>query len=386
MGQRGGVAVAAGSMLGAGAVVVFPAAVAETGWWSLVSLVMTAVVAALTAVSFATLQAHSPSNGMYSQVKGCLGEVPGRLAAVSGLAGRVVAGAAVAGAAGMLVLPGQPLVAAVALIVLAAAWIFADTRVPVALCVVVMITLLLFVVVGLGISPEAPAVIRSGGVGSDDLTGLLSAAGLLLVGFVGFERVRESSRAGLGVITAVAVVYLLVGFVALRHLGGPRLALSPTPLHDALVAADAGALAPILTAGLVVGAVLALRGLLDGACSIARDMADSGELPQVVGHHRLVLVGAATAATALVLTPASALGLASCLLLGSFAFVNSAARSLSKAQRSTWVCTGCCGLALCVVVAVNISVTALAGAVGVLLVGAGLCAWVARRARSVTAG
>ncbi|MGQ0842050.1 hypothetical protein [Actinokineospora sp.] len=379
--------------LAAGALLTFSLAAAEAGWWSLAAVVLAGLVALLTACSLADLAAQSGPGGGYPHVRNRLGAVPGRLAGVLELGGRLVAGTAVAGAAGAYLLPGQPIVAAVGLVVVARAVAVGGFRPSRAVArvtaAVVIVTLGVFVAVAFAIEPAGQvAAVEPGAPGSDDPTGLLAAAGLLFFGFLGFERVAASGarlRTGLVTVVAVAAGALLVGFAALRQLGGPRLAYSPTPLRDALAAADGAALDPLLTAGLVVGALVALHSLLDGADDLVRDMAATGDLPARFADHRTLLTGALSAGAAVLLSPAFATALAAALMLGAFAFVNSAARTLCRAERSTWVRTGCCGLALCVLVGVNISIPALIGTAAVLAVGAGLCT-VSARARAATVG
>ena len=68
----------------------------------------------------------------------------------------------------------------------------------------------------------------------------------------------------LSVLCLVTSGYLAVAGAALHQLGGPRLAASTAPLRDALAAADASALAPLLTAGVAVASLFALLDVLAG--------------------------------------------------------------------------------------------------------------------------
>jgi APA family basic amino acid/polyamine antiporter len=372
-------------MLGAGALVAFTPAVAEAGWWAFAGLALATVVASMTAVSFADLNADSGSVGAYRHVRGILGVMPGRLAGVLELAGRVVAITAVAGMVGRYVTPTGSTAAVIIVLAVCAArvsGIQVSTAATRALAIVAIVTFVVVVTVGVAIAPVGQAALTSSGVpGSNDATGILAAAGVLFFGFLGVDQaVGRGVRTSVLSVGIVSVGLLLIGFVAMRQLGGPRLALSPTPLRDTLAAADGAILDPLLTAGLLVGAVIAIYSLVGGAMSVIGDMADTGDLPAVAVVYRPVFVGAAAAGLALFVSPTSAVGPGACLMLGSYAFVNSAARSLCREQRSSWVRTGCCGLALSVIVAVNISVVALVVAVGVLIVGTLLCTLSARSA------
>ncbi|MCG8916853.1 hypothetical protein L6E12_13735 [Actinokineospora sp. PR83] len=374
----------AGAVVTAALVAVGPAA-AVAGWWSLAALGLAGVVSVLTAVSHADLLAQSPTGDRHAHVRERLGPVPARLSGLLSVVGRVVAAAAVTGAAGTYLWPARPAYAAVALLVAVTALVVAPPAVPPAVTraawAVVLLTVVGFVVVGLAIAPADAAVPAAPGTpGTDDPTGVLSAAGLLTLGFLGLER-TGTARTAVPVVLASLLVSLGVAVVVLRQLGGPRVALSPTPLRDALVAADGAGLDPLLTLGLALGAVLAVRALLDGALGAARDLAAHGELPGEARHHALAVAVLAVGA-AVAVAPALLAEVAACLLLGHAAFVNSSARSLPRHDRSSWVRTGCCGLVLSVVIGVNISIPALATAAGVLLLGGGAL-W-AHRTRAVT--
>ncbi|MFC7613747.1 hypothetical protein ACFQV2_09345 [Actinokineospora soli] len=186
---------------------------------------------------------------------------------------------------------------------------------------------------------------------------------MLFLGFAGVERL-SGARAGrvLAVIGGAAVALAVVVFAVLHQLGGPRAAVSPAPLRDALAAADGTALRPLLVLGLAALAVLAVRPLLADAVRVA------GEMPELPGRVAVPVVAAA-GAVALLLPPAFAVALAATLLLAYYAMVNFAARTLGRGERTSWVRTGCCGLALCVVLSVNVSVPALLVGTGVLAVG-----------------
>ncbi|MBM7772655.1 APA family basic amino acid/polyamine antiporter [Actinokineospora baliensis] len=397
MGQARGTAwarvpAASAVALGAGALLTSGPAAAAAGWWSVAGLALAGLVALLTAVSLADLAAQSCLTGVSAHVRTRLGVLPGRLAGVLDVGGRVVGAAAVAGAAGAYLWPAQPKAAAIGVLVgvagLAVGRVYFAGPSRWVIVGVTMVTVAVFVTTGLAIEPVRQAVDAAAGTpGVDDPTGILAAAGVFFFGFLGVER-ATGPRARVGLITVLLVTgaYLLVFVAAIRQLGGPRLALSPTPLRDALAAADGAAIDPMLTLGLAVGALLAVRSLLAGAAAGLADLTEAGELPAAATTHRHLITAVAAAAVALMVDPTTALAIAATLLLGSAAFVNSAARTLCRDQRSSWVPTGCCGLALSVVVGVNISTGSLLAALVVLGVGTGLCTLRVRRARSDTAG
>ncbi|PPK69211.1 APA family basic amino acid/polyamine antiporter [Actinokineospora auranticolor] len=379
---------AGAAALGAGALVTSGPAAAAAGWWSLAALALAGLVALLTAVSLADLAAQSSPAAVSAHVRTRLGGLHGRMAGVLEVGGRVVAAGAVAGVAGAYAWPARPAVAAVALVAVVTALWVAEFAVPrgvrLAAIAVIIVTTALFVTTGLAIQPVGAAVaVEPGITGSDDPTGILTATGVLFFGFLNVDRVGGArARVSAYAILLVGLAYLFVSWVALRQLGGPRLAVSPTPLRDALAAADGAPLDPVLTLGVLVGAAVGLRALLGRAAEEVADLAGAGELPARFAEHRYLVAAVPAAAVAVLVTPADAVAVAATLVLGAAAFINSAARTLCRDDRSTWVRTGCCGLGLSVVVGVNISIASLAAAVAVLGVGTGLCALCARRPRT----
>ncbi|HWM07442.1 MAG TPA: hypothetical protein VNP92_34345, partial [Actinophytocola sp.] len=106
-----------------------------------------------------------------------------------------------------------------------------------------------------------------------------------------------------------------------RQLGAPRLAVSPVPLRDALAAADAVALEPLLLVGVAVGCGFALLGVLRGL--------------GVAGVPRVRLLGVAAALTCVgcvFVPPAAGLGVAAVLLLGDAGFRFVAVRHRRRGQ------------------------------------------------------
>jgi len=117
----------------------------------------------------------------------------------------------------------------------------------------------------------------------------------------------------LGVVAVFAVVLvgcLAVGAAVLRQLGAPRLALSPAPLVDALAAADAAALEPLVLGGVAIATGFVLLGILRGVA------ASGGAVPAV---RVAVAAGAVVAVGAVVVEPTVALAAAAVLLLGDVA-------------------------------------------------------------------
>jgi basic amino acid/polyamine antiporter, APA family len=273
---------ACAATLGAGVLVGIAPAASVAGAWLLAGMVLAAAVAAVVSTV---------------DVKPRLG----RAGTGIGLAGRLAGATAVAGAFGVYVVPDSPALGAAALVVVVAAARLAGVRVPPWLpavgAIVVVGVLAAVVLACLAIEPAGQVVAPPPDApGADDPIGILAAAVVCYPAFLGAGR----DRVAVGV---VLVVGLVVAVAALRQLGGPRLALSPAPLRDALAAADGAAITPLLAVGVTVATALVLHALLDGL---------SADLP---GRPALATAAAAVALAVVVLTPVTALVVAAVLML-----------------------------------------------------------------------
>jgi APA family basic amino acid/polyamine antiporter len=308
-------------MLGAGLVAGLAPAVSAAGTWVLASI----VVAALAAAALSTVDSLAPASPPGAPLAA-------RVAVGLGLLGRVAAAMAIAAAFGDYVLPDRPAVAAVALAMAATAATVLGARLPapnlriaVGMAVgIVLAVLAVFVTVCFAIEPAEPVVaVPPGSTGSADPWGLPAAAGLMFFAFLGFHRAaepgaRRSRRAALLAIGIASAVYLGVAAAALHQLGGPRLALSPAPLRDAMAAADAAALDSLLTVGVAVAAACAALAVLGDVRRIGAVYCRSGELPTW-------LAGLAAATGAVLLAPPTTIALAAGAMLAYYVLVNLAA-------------------------------------------------------------
>jgi basic amino acid/polyamine antiporter, APA family len=263
------------AMLGAGLLVGIAPAASAAGAWLLAGLVL----AGLLTVAY----------GLSTSVKSTPLAVLGRSAGA----------AAIAGAFGRYLVPEYPIPAALALLAvitaLTAAGITPSRTLLRAAVAVVLAVLIVFVVVCFAIAPPPnPA-------GPNDPAGLPLATAFLVFGFLGTERAPQRHR--MITIGLALVIYLAVAGAALHQLGGARLALSPVPLRDALVAADAAGIDRVLTVGAALATVLALFGVLT----------DVRAETKPVG---MALVGLATAVAIVVLTVPALILVAVALMLG----------------------------------------------------------------------
>lgn len=215
----------------------------------------------------------------------------------AGVLGRVAAGAALGGAVGVYV---SPLVAPL-MVIGVTAFTVTGIRLPVVVTrVAALMVLGVLTVVAVSCFAIAPETTPSA---ATDPAGVLAAAGVLFVGFVGPEVPRRRAPVVLGVVLAVS---LAVAVGALRQLGAPRLALSPAPLRDALAAADATPLTGLLTAGVLVACAFALTGALGRVKTM---LAPPHAVPGTA------IAGTLAAAGAVLVDPVTALVAAAALLL-----------------------------------------------------------------------
>lgn len=355
---------ALGPMLGAGVLLALAPAAALTGTWLPFAVVLAVVVA--------LLGSAAPAGTRTREL------LP------IGVAARVFAAGAVARCAGEYVLSSRPWATSLAVLVFAAGLASgvsgAALRTPrrfvtVVVLAVLAVTVLACFAIG---APENPAV-PEGVAGADDATMIPAAAALLVFAFGGGARTRGTrTRAML----ATTVVLLLVMFALLRQLGAGRLAASPVPLVDGLVAADAAALVPLLLAAVVLAALGVSYGALRGLSGV------------VVGRGRFrgayTWCGAGAAFGAAVVLPAvtSLAVAAGCLLLGWLcAQLRVLAAGAGSGCRYSGALTvaAAAGAVLDVVLFVMLPLAALAIALGVSVLAVSAAAW-RRSTMSAAAG
>ncbi|HEY1570526.1 MAG TPA: amino acid permease [Pseudonocardiaceae bacterium] len=384
-----------GAMLGAGLFAGVAPATGLVGRWLPVALVIAAVPAVMSCCSTGDQAGVFPGpGGGYRYTREQLGRWPGRIAGGLYLAGRAAAAAALAGCFGAYLDPNHPVLPA---LVLLAAVLAADTlglrptpAVVRTLTVVVLVVLALVVVACFAIPPPPPTgvVPPAGTPGLDDATGLLPAAGVLFFAFLGFEQVTTGSatlrrpRVVIPVLVAVALgTYLLVAFAVLRQLGPTRLAVSAVPLRDALDAASAAPLDPVVTVAAMVATALGLLLVVGGGRRTAGAMAAGGDLPGMATTARVFVVGAG-AVGVLVAGPARAIELAATCAPFYYAFTNASARLLSTEERAWPARTACFGLGVTVLIGMTMPPVDLAIALGVTVV-SGLAGPLVAAVRSV---
>ncbi|KAA2264351.1 amino acid permease [Solihabitans fulvus] len=387
-----------GAMLGAGLFTGLAPAASLAGKWFLPAVALAALAATCSAFSTSDQSAAYPGAGGYANTRAQLGPWPGRLTGAAYLAGHAAAAAALAGTFGNYLVPGQPLLGALALLVAVTALrmrrLTPSPLVSLVLAYAVLAVLVLVVAACFAVPPAPVLTVTpiAGVGGADDPNGLVGAAGLMFLAFVGFERVtapqegeQRATRRSIPLLMGIAFVgCLVVGFAAHHQLGSARLAWSRAPLHDAMIAADAAWLAPVVDLGAGIAAVGALFWVLGGMRRTVLAMAETGDLPMrtVRAGGGVEVVGGVLALPAvLLLSPAQAIGMASCCLLFYYAFTNASARLLLQEDRTWPMRTACLGLGLSVLLAMSMPIQALLLTGGALCVGTALTGWSARLGR-----
>ncbi|GAA3437741.1 hypothetical protein [Kutzneria kofuensis] len=250
-----------------------------------------------------------------------------------------------------------------------------------AVVAIVVVTLALVVATCFAVPP--PPITNA--PDADQPLGLLTSAGILVFAFLGFERITApgldepsftARRLHLAIPVSLVIVlgvYLAVGSAVFRQLGPTRLALSPTPLLDAVISADGQWIVPLVSGGAAVATVAALLAVLSGARRTVTAVAKAGDLPAGLGVDRVAAWagGTVVAVLAVALPPSTAIGFAACAMLAYYAFTNASARILLKEDRTWPMRTACFGLGLSVLYGMTMPPFLLAATIAVVLLGSG---------------
>ncbi|MEU5631909.1 APC family permease [Streptomyces rishiriensis] len=379
-----------GSMIGAGVFAALAPAAHAAGSGLLIGLALAALVAYCNATSSARLAALYPaSGGTYVYGRERLGAFWGYLAGWSFVVGKTASCAAMALTVGAYVWPGQEHAVAVAAVVTLtavnyggiqkSAWL---TRVIVT---VVLAVLASVVVVCLGSGTSDAGRLEVGA--SEGLGGVLQAAGLLFFAFAGYariatlgEEVRDPGRTipraiplALGI---ALVVYACVAVAVLSVSGAAELGRASAPLADAVRAAGAHGLVPVVRVGAAMAALGSLLALILGVSRTTLAMARDRHLPHAlavvhprfqVPHRAELAVGAVVAVLAATVDVRGAIGFSSFGVLAYYAVANASAWTLdsSPAKRAL----PALGLLGCLVLAFALPASSVVVGAGVLAVG-----------------
>ncbi|AQA24004.1 amino acid permease family protein [Rhodococcus sp. MTM3W5.2] len=277
LGVRDSVLIGLGSMIGAGIFAALAPAAQAAGTALPLALAVAGIVAYCNATSSARLAARYPSSGgTYVYGRERLGEFWGYLAGWGFVIGKTASCAAIALTVGAYAWPphahGVAVAAVLALTAVNYVGVHKSALLTRILVAVVLAVLAVMVVVGLGSAQPS----RWADGGSGGAVGVLQAAGLLFFSFAGYariatlgEEVRDPRRTiGLAIPIALGitlVVYALVAAAALKTLSPQGLAAATDPLAQAVRAAGAPGLEPVVRVGAVLAALGSLLALILGS-------------------------------------------------------------------------------------------------------------------------
>ncbi|WP_301130330.1 APC family permease [Streptomyces cacaoi] len=401
LGPADAVVIGLGSMIGAGVFAAFGPAAEAAGSGLLIGLAVAAVVAYCNATSSARLAARHPtSGGTYVYGRERLGDFWGYLAGWSFVVGKTASCAAMALTVGSYVWPAHAHAVAVAAVVVLTAVNYAGEHRSawLARAVVAVVLAVLAATVAAALTSSAADAVRLKPGDGLAFGGVLQAAGLLFFAFAGYARLatlgeevrdprRTIPRAVPLALGLVLLVYTAVAVAALAVLGPDGLAGAGAPLSEAVRAAGAGALAPVVRVGAAVAALGSLLALILGVSRTTLAMARDRHLPHAlaavhprfgVPHRAELVVGAVVAALAAGADVRGAIGFSSFGVLVYYAVANAAALTLTPQEGQPVRAVPLLGLAGCLVLACALPASSVVTGAAVLALGA--VAYAVRRA------
>ncbi|MFB6566069.1 APC family permease [Streptomyces noursei] len=391
------VTVGLGAMIGAGIFASLAPAARAAGSGLLIGLACAAVVAYCNATSSAGLAARYPaSGGTYVYARERLGEFWGYLAGWAFVVGKTASCAAMALTVGTYVWPDQAhAVAAAAVVALTAVNYVGVHRSALLTRAIVAVVLAVLAAVVVTVLTSGATQTARLDVGSDaTVVGVLQAAGLLFFAFAGYariatlgEEVRDPARTipraipvALGITLAV---YAVVAVAVLLVLGPDRLATTAAPLTEAVHAAGADGLTPVVRVGAAVAALGSLLALILGVSRTTLAMARDRHLPHHLAavhpkftspYRAEIAVGLVVAAVAATADLRAAIGFSSFGVLVYYALANASAWTLTPAEGRPARIVPAVGLTGCLALAFALPPTSVAVGAAVLAVGAALYA------------
>jgi APA family basic amino acid/polyamine antiporter len=292
-------AISVGAIIGAGIFVVTGIATGLAGSALIVSMLIAAIIAMFTALSFAELTAWQPKEGsIYEYTYQLISPFAGFLTGWMWILSNTFAGAAVSlGFAYYLtamfpILPANFIAAiiCIAFTMLNFLGIRQSALVNNILVAAKLLILAFFIILGLGyvdtanFPPFAPFEV-----------GVLYGAFYIFFAYGGFARVavvaeevkdarRNVPKAILLSLAISTLIYILVGVVAVGLIGAPKLSGSKSPLTEAIsVTGNAAAVYTVSTGGLLATASVLLTSIL-GVSRMAYAMARRKDLPQALSQ------------------------------------------------------------------------------------------------------
>lgn len=299
LGTGDAVVIGLGSMIGAGTFAAFGPAANAAGTGLLIGLAIAAGLAYCNAIASAQLAAAYPtSGGTYIYGREQLGHWWGFTAGWGFVIGKTASCAAMALTFATYAIPGptwaQRLLAVAGVLGLAALNYRGVSKTVALTRILVTCTLLALsvIVVGIAVGGNASTTNLGGwsAMSTGGVYGVLQAAGLLFFAFAGYARIatmgeevqdpqRTIPRAIPIALGITVIVYVLVGGAALLAAGPDRLAAATAPLTDAVHAAGAGGIEPVVRVGAALASLGALLALIAGVGRTSLAMARHRDLP-----------------------------------------------------------------------------------------------------------
>lgn len=445
VGLGGAIGIGLASMIGAGAFYVWAPAAAAAGELVLLALLIAALVATLNAISSAQLaMAHPTSGGAYAFGRRYVGPWVGFSAGWLFVVGKTASAAAIASVAAAYLGAAiglddlQTRLLAAALISVFAALNMSGVRTTARVAITIVSIVLAglaawFVAVAVAgpptigwvenlenlgglpgsgagegavsvaiVAPDAALELAPTTVAPPapaGLSGILQAAALLFFAFAGYarmatlgEEVREPRRTlPHAILIALAVVLALFAAIALvlvDRLGVDALAVSTSPLADAIEprwALPIALLAALACLGSLAGI---LAGLSRTSLAMARERDLPGPLARISPRTGAPVISEALIALvaigiALLLQPAQLVAASSAAVLVYYAIAHVSALRQPAAERWQPRLVAGAGLAGCLVLVASLPAASLIGTAGILVVGLG-ARLIALRARAAT--
>jgi basic amino acid/polyamine antiporter, APA family len=297
LGTTDAVVIGLGSMIGAGVFAAFGPATRAAGAALLIGLVLAAAIAYCNATASAQLAAVYPtSGGTYIYGRERLGPWWGFIAGWGFVIGKTASCAAMALTFAGYAVAGpwwlQRIGAVAAVVGLGALNYRGVTKTALLARTLVACTLITLAaaVAGIAIAKPWPSHISFGAWPGATIYGVLQSAGLLFFAFAGYariatmgEEVRDPARtipkAINRALVIVVAIYLVVGIAALWAAGPERLAHATAPLAEAVRAAGAAPLVPVVVVGGALASLGALLALIAGLGRTMLAMARHRDLP-----------------------------------------------------------------------------------------------------------
>jgi len=385
-------------MIGAGVFVAFGPAARAAGTALLAGLVIAAMIAYCNATASAQLAACYPtSGGTYIYGRERLGAWWGFTAGWGFLIGKTASCAAMALTFATYSVPGpwwaQRLVAVAGVLGLTALNYRGVTKTAMAARVLVVATLAVLVVLVAGIAVAGGLQVgHLGGLLTNSHGGpygVLQSAGLLFFAFAGYariatmgEEVRDPERTIPDAIpialTITLVTYFIVGTATLLTIGPDRMAHAAAPLTEAVSAAGAGALAPVVRAGAALASLGALLSLIAGVGRTSLAMARHHDLPSWlaavhprfrVPHHAEAALAVLVSAVVLIADLRGVIGFSSVGVLVYYAIANASALTQPIEQRRWPRILQVFGIGGCAALIATLPITALLAGLAVFALG-----------------